>query len=90
MNLINILEEHGYEIVNEIDMKYFRLKLTKKELEKRKASKAEYGYNLESVFNVAIAGVGFKGDGGLYIVLECIGGQDQYFEVGDCFDVIEY
>lgn len=89
-NIIYILESNGYDVLEETDMRYFKLKFNKKELEKRLEEKDLYNFDLESVFNVEIEEVGFNGYGNLYIELRCTGGDDPVFVVGDCFDVIEY
>lgn len=90
INIIDILKENGYEIVKQYDMRLFRLKFTPEEVEKKKAESNNWGYDLESCFNVEIRGVGFNGNGNLYICLDCVGGDDPEFKKGDTFDVIEY
>lgn len=88
MNLKNILKEHGYEIIQEIGMKYLILKLTDEERTKREAEKELYKYDLSGKYYVKVAEVGFNGFGNLYIILDSLG--DEYFAEGDCFEVIEY
>lgn len=91
-NIKSILKENGLEIVRHIEMKHFRLKFTKEELQKKKESTKNklnfYDYDLEGEFNVEISEIGFNGDGGLYIVLTCT--DDEHFKDGDTFEVIEY
>jgi hypothetical protein len=86
MNIKDILKEHGYEIVSEMDMKYFALKFTEEKLHEMMKKKDLYNYDIAGVFDVKISEVGFNGYGNLYIVLDSIG--DEHFEEGDCFDVI--
>ena len=88
MNIRKILMENGLEIVSHINMKYFRLKLTKKEITRRLNFKELYDYDLKGEFNVKISEMGFNELGGLYIVFTCM--DDEYFEKGDTFEVIEY
>lgn len=88
MNIKYILKENGLEIVSHINMKYFRLKLTEKEMARRLNFKELYDYNLEGEFNVEIIEMGFNESGGLYIVFTCM--DDEHFEKGDTFEVIEY
>lgn len=88
MNLKSILKEHGLEIVREISMKYLILKLTDEERAKREPEKELYNYDLAGEYYVEVAEVGFNGFGNLYIVLDSLG--DEYFEKGDCFELIEY
>lgn len=86
INIKDILKENGYEIVGQIRMKYFRLKYTKEELERKMEIKELFEHDLEGEFNVKISEMGFNGDGNLYIVLTCM--DDEHFEEGDTFDVI--
>lgn len=88
MNIKEILKDHGYEIVKQVDMKYFRLKFTGERLERMLNNKELYDYDLRGEFNVGISEIGFNGHGGLYIVLTCL--DDEHFEKGDTFEVIEY
>lgn len=88
INIKDILKDNGYEIVAQIEMKYFRLKFTKEELEKRVKEIELYDYDIEGEFNVEITEIGFNGNGGLYIVLTCM--DNEHFEKGDTFEVIEY
>lgn len=88
MNIKDILKENGFEIVGQLRMTYFRLKYTKEELRKRKLKEELYEHDLEGEFNVKISEIGFNQEGGLYIVLTCM--DDEHFEEGDTFDVIEY
>lgn len=88
MNIKEILKDHGYEIVKQVDMKYFRLKFTGERLERMLNNKELYDYDLRGEFNVEITEMGFNDYGGLYIVLTCI--DNEHFEIGDTFDVIEY
>lgn len=88
MNIKDILKENGLEIVSQINMKYFRLKHTKENLIARMKEEELYDYNLQGEFNVEITEMGFNGSGGLYIVLTCM--DDEYFEKGDTFEIIEY
>lgn len=86
MNIKEILKEHGYEIVTEIGMKYFRLKYTEEKLEEKMKKKDLYDYDITGTYKVKISEMGFNGYGNLYIVLDSIG--DEHFEKGDCFDVL--
>lgn len=88
MNIKDVLKENGLEIVSHINMKYFRLKLTEKEITRRLSFKELYDYDLEGEFNVEITEMGFNGLGGLYIVFTCM--DDEHFKKGDTFEVIEY
>lgn len=90
MNIIDILKENGYEVVEQYDMRFFRLRFTPNEVKKREIESDNWGYDLESCFNVKIGEVGFNGNGNLYIYLDCLGGDDPEFKKGDIFDVIEY
>ena len=88
MNIKKILKENGLEIVSYINMKFFRLKLTEKEITRRLSFKELYDYDLEGEFNVEISEIGFNELGELYIVFTCM--NDEHFEKGDTFEVIEY
>jgi len=88
VNIKDILKEHGYEIVTNIDMKFLKLKFTGEELERKQKDGILYDYDTTGTYNVRVAEVGFNGYGNLYIVLDSLG--DEHFEEGDCFDVIEY
>ena len=88
MNIKDILKENGFEIVGQISMKYFRLKYTEENLEAKMKAKELYVHDLEGKFNVEITEMGFNESGGLYIVLTCM--DDEHFEKGDTFEVIEY
>lgn len=87
-NIKNILKENGLEIVREIDKKYFRLKFTKEKLKEMIKKEELYDYDIRGEYNVKISEMGFNGDGGLYIVFTCT--DEEHFEVGDTFEVIEY
>lgn len=86
MNLKEILKENGYEIISEVEMKYFRLKFTEEKLHEMMKEKDLYDFDIAGSFTVKISEVGFNGYGNLYIVLDSLG--DEHFEVEDCFDVI--
>jgi len=88
INIKDILRENGYEIVREISMKYFRLKFTEEALAEMAEEEELYDYDIRGEFNVGISEIGFNGHGGLYIVLTCL--DDEHFEKGDTFEVIEY
>lgn len=87
-NIKNILKENGLEIVREINMEYFRLKFTKEKLKEMIKKEELYDYDIRGEYNVNISEIGFNGDGGLYIVFTCT--DEEHFEVGDTFEVIEY
>lgn len=89
-NIIDILKANGYEVLEETNMEYFKLKFNKETLEKMLADKELYTYDLESTFNVKIGEVGFNGYGNLYISLNSTGGDDPELKKGGVFDVIEY
>ncbi len=86
MNIKEILKENGYEIISEVEIKYFRLKFTEEKLKGMMKKKDLYNYDITGSFNVKISEVGFNGYGNLYIVLDSL--DNEHFEEGDCFDVI--
>lgn len=86
VNIVDILKQDGYEIVNGANMECFALRFTEDRLEQMRSSNAKYPFDINGEFNVMISEVGFDGDGDLYVELESIG--DKYFNPGDCFDVI--
>lgn len=88
VNIKNILKENGLEIVVEIKMEYFKLKFTEEKLKEMIKKEHLYDYDIRGTFNVKISEMGFNGDGGLYIIFTCT--DDEHFDVGDTFELIEY
>lgn len=91
MFLEDIFRENGLEILHQRKMKYFRLRFTVEEIARKRESEIKghvFDYDLEGSFNVELTEMGFNSDGGLWLVFTCT--DDEHFEVGDTFEVIEY
>lgn len=90
INIVYILESYGFEVVRQLEYKYFKLKFNNEKLESMEADykKGLYDYDIYGEYDVEVKEVGFNGLGNLYIVLDSLG--DEHFKKGDCFDVIEY
>ena len=86
-NIVQILNDHGYEVIREIEMKRFILQFTGEKKKQMLAEAAERGYIFEYDINegiyVEITEVGFNENGNLYIDL-----RDSVS--GELWDTIEY
>ena len=88
INIMDILKDHGYEVIKEQDMKVFTLRFTEAHKADMKARGEMWDYDVDADFNIVISEVSFNEAGGLYIELMAIG--DKQFDDGDLFDGIEY
>lgn len=87
-NIKHILKDNGFEIVNQIKMKYFRLKFTESKVLEMKENENLYNFDIEGNFNVEISEIGFSEEGEIYLVFTCM--DDEHFEEGDTFEIIAY